>query len=212
MTAMECEAFLEGYSDYLDGLLGAATEEEFERHIRECEHCARYDRVVQRGLALCHELPDIDGSPDFLPRLRHRIYHLEDGIPMSSVRPGGSAALVAVAAVGLLAFAWLPFATSVPVEVELPAVAARAPRGGEATPAEHASAGGLSFLNGRFHLLGTSSASLFSGHGPFLSTAPLRLSHGLDALDGDFFASAGAGLSGGPSFLAAMEQRAAFAR
>ncbi len=209
---MECEDFLEGYSDYLDGLLDAAREVEFERHIEACEHCARYDRVVQRGLSLCRELPDIDGAPDFLPRLRHRIYHLEDGIPMSSVRPGGSAALVAVAAVGLLAFAWLPFATSVPVEVELPAVAARAPRAGEATPMEHAHAGGMSLLYQRFHLPGTASASLFFGHGPFLSASPLRLTRRLDALDGDFFASAGAGLSGGPSFLAAMEQRAVFAR
>jgi|GEM_PF-2061721 len=210
MTAMECEEFLEGYSDYLDGLVSAARGQAFERHIGGCERCARYDRVMQRGLALCRELPDVDGSPDFLPRLRHRIYHLEDGIPMSSVRPGGSAALVAVAAVGLLAFAWLPFATSVPVEVELPAVAARAPRAGEARPPENA--GGISLLYGRLHLPGASSASLFFGRGPFLSSSPLSGGRGIDALDGDFFASAGAGLSGGPSFLAAMEQRAAFAR
>jgi hypothetical protein len=42
-------------------------------------------------------------------------------------RPGGSAALVAVAAVGLLAIVWLPFASRIPVEVELAPVSVSAP-------------------------------------------------------------------------------------
>jgi anti-sigma factor RsiW len=206
---MECDEFLDGYSEYLDGLLSPSRAEAFEAHVEGCECCARYHRVMQRGLALCRDLPNVHGSPDFLPRLRHRIYHLEDGIPMSSVRPGGSAALVAVAAVGLLAFAWLPFATSVPVEVELPAVAARAPEPSVSRAIERH---GLDLLSGALHATGASSASLFFGRGPFLSPASLGWTTGMGKLNGDFFASAGADLSGGPSFLAAMEQRAAFAR
>lgn len=124
---MECKDFLEGYSAYLDGVASPAEEAAFERHIEECEACARYDRVVQRGLEIFRNLPRVEPSSDFLPRLRHRLFHVEDGIPFQSVRHGGSAAAVAVAAVGLLALAWLPFAARMPVEVQLPTVAVEAP-------------------------------------------------------------------------------------
>lgn len=124
---MECKEFLEGYSAYLDGVVSREEEEAFRQHLERCEACARYDRVVQRGIEIFRNLPRPDPSPDFLPRLRHRLYHIEDGIPFDAARHGGSAALVAVAAVGLLALAWLPFATRMPVEVELPAVAVEAP-------------------------------------------------------------------------------------
>lgn len=124
---MRCEEFLQGYSDYLDGLLGQEERKRFGEHLESCESCRRYDRVVQRGLTVVRNLPEVNASSDFLPRLRHRIYHIEDDIPFSGARPGGSAALVAVAVVGLFALLWLPFASHVPVEVELPAVAVERP-------------------------------------------------------------------------------------
>lgn len=124
---MECKEFLEGYSSYLDGLAGEDERRAFREHLDGCESCARYDRVVQRGLRAFRNLPRLDPSDDFLPRLRHRIYHLQDDIPLSSARHGGSAALLAVAAVGLLALAWLPFASQVPVEIQLPEVAVERP-------------------------------------------------------------------------------------
>lgn len=124
---MECKEFLEGYSAYLDGVMSREEEKAFRQHLERCEACTRYDRVVQRGIEIVRDLPRPDPSPDFLPRLRHRLYHIEDGIPFDAARHGGSAALVAVAAVGLFALAWLPFATRMPVEVELPAVAVEAP-------------------------------------------------------------------------------------
>lgn len=124
---MECKEFLEGYSSYLDGHLDPEEREVFDEHLESCRACARYDRVLQKGLEIFRNLPRPRSSPDFLPRLRHRIYHLEDGIPLESAR-GGSAAAVAVAAVGLVALTWLPFATHMPVEVELPTVAVEAPQ------------------------------------------------------------------------------------
>ena len=124
---MECKEFLEGYSAYLDGVVSREEEEAFRRHLERCDACARYDRVIQRGVEIFRNLPRPVPAPDFLPRLRDRHYHVEDGIPYDTARHGGSAALVAVAAVGLLALAWLPFASRMPVEVELPAVAVEAP-------------------------------------------------------------------------------------
>lgn len=124
---MECKDFLEGYSSYRDDLLDEPEKEAFRAHLECCESCARYDRVVRKGTRVLRELPPVDPPSDFLARLRHRIYHLEDGIPLSSSFPGGSAALVAAAAAGLLALAWLPIATHAPVEVELHPVAVDAP-------------------------------------------------------------------------------------
>ena len=62
-----------------------------------------------------------------MPRLRHRLYNVDCGVAEGRRSFGGSAALVGVAAVGLLALFWRPFAASVPLEMELPAVSAQFP-------------------------------------------------------------------------------------
>lgn len=124
---MECKDFLDGYSAYRDGLLDETERDAFRAHADSCDSCARYDRVVRKGTDVLRDLPTVEPPSDFLARLQHRIYHIEDGIPLSSTFRGGSAAVVAVAAVGLLALAWLPFAAQAPVEVELPTVAVDAP-------------------------------------------------------------------------------------
>ena len=124
---MECQEFLEGYSEYLDGRLAGEEGTPFEVHMDACDGCRRYDRVIRRGVKVWRSIPEVEPSPDFLPRLRHRLYHVDDAARLAAERPLGSAALVAVAAVGLLALAWLPFATQMSVEVQLPAVAVQAP-------------------------------------------------------------------------------------
>ncbi len=126
---MRCEDFLEGYSNFVDGRLEPPEHATFEAHLESCESCVRYDRVVQRGLFIYRNLPELQPSSDFLPRLRHRLYHVDDAGRLSRATPVGSAALVAVAAVGFLALAWLPFATRLSVEVTLPPVAVEAPAG-----------------------------------------------------------------------------------
>lgn len=123
---MDCDEFLQGYSDYSDGLWTSEQLREYEAHLRRCPACAKYDRVVKQGIELFRNLPRPDASPDFLPRLRHRLYHVDDHSVLGA-RLGGGAALIAMAAVGLLALVWLPFAGRIPVEVELAPVAVAAP-------------------------------------------------------------------------------------
>lgn len=176
---MECQEFLEGYSEYLDGRLAEGRRDDFRAHHGACEACRRYDRVVRRGTNVWRSLPEVEPSADFLPRLQHRLYHIDDAERLAADRPLGSAALVAVAAVGFLALAWLPFATQMSVEVQLPPVAVEAPARAPAA----------------------SAPSLF-GRGPFVATevglqgAPFArpASHGGSFFDPYFLHS----LRGGP--------------
>ncbi len=124
---MRCTEFLKAYSEYLDGRMPPRERERHEEHVCECPHCRRYDRVVRRGISLYKSMPQVHASPDFGPRLQHRLFHIDDAGRLTTRRHLGSAALVAVASVGFLALAWLPFATRMSVEVELPAVAVDAP-------------------------------------------------------------------------------------
>ncbi|MDX1396119.1 MAG: hypothetical protein R3195_17190 [Gemmatimonadota bacterium] len=124
---MRCDDFIANYSDYRDGILAEELRAEHERHLAECARCRRYDHVVERGVSLCGDLPAASPSHDFLPRLQHRIYHLEDAARLTPRRAVGGAALVAVAGVGFLAVTWLPFATRMSVEVQLPPVAVEVP-------------------------------------------------------------------------------------
>lgn len=128
---MNCQEFQERYSEYRDERTAGEELERFERHVQECESCARFDRVVSRGVEVFRDLPSPSPSPDFYDRLRHRIYHLEDGIPGAGTWPTGSAAVLAVAAAGLLALAWVPFVSHVPVEVELRPVSVERPDAAE---------------------------------------------------------------------------------
>lgn len=124
---MSCEQFIERYTDFRDGLLDPDALAEVETHLAACESCCRYDRVMRRGLELLAGIPAPESSDDFMPRLRHRLYNVDCGVAEGRKSFGGSAALVGVAAVGLLALFWLPFAATVPLEMELPAVSAQYP-------------------------------------------------------------------------------------
>jgi len=135
---MQCMTVLDGYTEYRDGLLGPAREAEFREHIGRCRDCGRYDRVMRSGLALLADLPEAESSDDFMSRLQHRVYNVDRGVvDRDSNRLLGSAALIGVATVGVLALFWLPFAASVPVEWELAPVAAEMPSGHVVSGTDH---------------------------------------------------------------------------
>ena len=149
---MRCEDFIHDYSDFRDGLVTETSRAGYERHLAECARCRRYDHVVSRGAALYSELPSPSVSPDFMPRLQHRIYHLEDATRLTTRRTVGSAALVAVAGVGFLAVTWLPFAGRMSVEVRLPSVTVEAPQPAYAEESDLFEPGGRFFPEGGFLL------------------------------------------------------------
>jgi hypothetical protein len=124
----DCERFIEEYSEYRDGVLTADQQAEFREHVETCPCCARYDRVLRAAGDLLSQLPGAEPDEDFMPRLQHRLYNIDEGLgDLPAHRFAGAAALAGVAAVGILALFWLPFAATVPMEMQLDPVAAYVP-------------------------------------------------------------------------------------
>lgn len=131
---MDCGTFLDGYTDFRDGELMLPDRVAFEAHLRECASCARYDRVVDGGVKVLRDLPELEVSGDFMERLQHRIWHEQDD--MAAVRArrarrssrrvaaAGMAAAASVAAVALVPGVYSRFTPTVTM---LPSAAANAP-------------------------------------------------------------------------------------
>ena len=101
-----CDEYLARHSEYLDGLLSPIAAARLSAHAAACGSCARYDRIVRKGIDMLRDLPDVQPSEEFEQRLQHRIFHMEDADSLQS-RPLGLAATLGVAtAIALLA--WSP--------------------------------------------------------------------------------------------------------
>ncbi|HEX6939737.1 MAG TPA: zf-HC2 domain-containing protein [Longimicrobiales bacterium] len=107
-SPLTCQEFLARHSDYLDGELDVRESVRMEAHRASCPKCARYDRTVRHGVRLLRALPEVEPSQDFLPRLQHRIYTLEEE-SRSGKRATGVGALASLAVAGTIALlAWSP--------------------------------------------------------------------------------------------------------
>lgn len=125
---MNCSEFRDRFSDYFDGTGEPSFVADADDHLAECEGCRRYRDVVSRGSELLRDLAPVAVSEDFLPRLQHRIYHIEDGPALGRAAMSGSgttvAAALAVAAVIALA-AWAPVLVRPPRVALAPVVVSR---------------------------------------------------------------------------------------
>jgi anti-sigma factor RsiW len=70
---MDCTEFLERYSEYDDSLIPPAQSERFRAHMSECPACTRYDRVLRKGRMLARQVPVVEPSDAFVPRLHMRL-------------------------------------------------------------------------------------------------------------------------------------------
>jgi putative zinc finger protein len=105
---MDCDLFLDGYSDFRDGMLPAAEAAGFHAHLDECASCARYDRVLGEGVKRLVEQEPLRVSEDFMARLQHRIYNEDEArSPLAGRSRAGAGAvagtLAAAAVVGAVA-------------------------------------------------------------------------------------------------------------
>lgn len=104
---MTCREYLASHSEYVDGSLCSEARARMWTHQQGCCSCARYDRIMRRALDLAHNLPDVLPSSEFRPRLRHRLFHVQDELGAIRPQAPGAAASLAIAALVALV-AWSP--------------------------------------------------------------------------------------------------------
>jgi anti-sigma factor RsiW len=163
-----CSRFLRDFSEYRDGLMDPAERALAEAHLAGCSSCAGYARVLQRGVVELQALPRIEPSEDFLPRLQHRLYALEDrvGWGTSGNTSATSVGFIMMVVMLIGAAAWFPVVRPKAAVVEMPAALASAP---EEEDALHTlfRAGPLLTPPQEIGLLtGSGSAPLFSSYTP----------------------------------------------
>jgi anti-sigma factor RsiW len=102
---MNCQEFLSRYTDFRDGLITAPRESRrFVRHLAGCAACRRYDIALRNGVVALRETTDAVGDAGFRRRLERRLRAeaARARRPYLPTRPALAAALLILAAVGLL--------------------------------------------------------------------------------------------------------------
>ena len=138
---MNCSEVVARFTDYMDGTAADAEVEAIDAHLERCGTCARYRNVLVNGADLLRELPEVELREDFEPRLRHRLYSVDDERLLSVHASSGATGFTVLGIAMLLtAVAWSPafFGGAPAVELE-PIVVDSAPRKG---PIQAASATG----------------------------------------------------------------------
>ena len=105
---MNCSEFLERFSDWTDGSASSAEIATMESHLVSCGSCSRYRTVVHRASTLVRTLPEPELREDFAPRLRHRIYALDEERAWTAHQSATPALTVLGMAVLLALLAWAP--------------------------------------------------------------------------------------------------------
>jgi hypothetical protein len=170
---LDCSEFLEDYSGFRDGILDPARAEAMRRHASACPSCARYDRVVASGVDVFRDLPGVEPSYDFLPRLQHRIYQADYEASRRRRRASGaSAVLTAGMGLAIAATVLLPRIRTAPEVVELPPIAAHAPHRVEPIQVLYRTG---PLLTGPHGIITSRRASLFDVNAPLGSFASTPL-------------------------------------
>ncbi|MEM7417171.1 MAG: zf-HC2 domain-containing protein [Gemmatimonadota bacterium] len=104
-----CTHVVRRFTDYLDGNLGADETAEIDAHLKECGACVRYRNVLVHGAEVLRTLPEPELREDFGPRLRHRLYHVDDERMLHAHAASGAPAMTVLGiALLLTAIAWSP--------------------------------------------------------------------------------------------------------
>jgi hypothetical protein len=135
---MDCREFRRNHVSFVDDVLPGIDLVRMQRHVLECEACARHDTMVRRALLVVRNVPRIEPSADFSERLHARIRALDlkasdrSDIGMHARVGLGTFAAVAtgVMAAGLLTFAVVSHSDSLSRDVVLAPVIASLPADG----------------------------------------------------------------------------------
>jgi anti-sigma factor RsiW len=98
---MDCREFCEQHVAYVDDTLAGIQLVRMQRHIAECESCAKHDAKIRRALLLFRNLPSIEPSSHFSERLEARLRECQSDHALAStqrnLRYGALAATLASA-------------------------------------------------------------------------------------------------------------------
>jgi hypothetical protein len=134
----------------VDGEMNADTAATWGAHLAECAHCARYDRILRRGIKTLSIQPQLLPTSEFMSQLHQRLLAEDRRV----VRPLSSLTTATVAVAAMLAFAaWLPVMILAGEEKQAVEVAAREAASAVATEiAWHAESAVEARSSGHVHL------------------------------------------------------------
>ena len=99
---MDCREFSDQHVAFVDDTLAGIELVRMQRHLAECQECAKHDAKVRRALLLVRNLPTIELSPQFSQKLQARLKecHSDDlllAAAQRNLKRGAIAATVASA-------------------------------------------------------------------------------------------------------------------
>ncbi len=74
---MDCREFCDQHVAFVDDTLAGIELVRMQRHLAECESCAKHDAKIRRALLLFRNLPSIEPSAGFSQRLEARLRECE---------------------------------------------------------------------------------------------------------------------------------------
>lgn len=108
---LSCKEVLARHSEYIDGEMAPPDTEAWRAHLATCTVCARYDRVLRKGVSLLAAKPDIEPEPEFMLHLRYRLADEAHRMEMQPVNHHMAAAVSVMAVLAVVA--WIPMLLSV---------------------------------------------------------------------------------------------------
>jgi len=126
-VSMTCSKYSKNFPDLIDGNPLEEDLRAFEEHLRECPACSHHRYVLEQGSALLRTLPEPKLSENFLPRLWHRLYHVDNQRALRSSTFATMPVVVLAVAVILMAVSWLPIFRDATPEMALETVIVQQP-------------------------------------------------------------------------------------
>jgi len=127
---MDCREFCDQHVAFVDDTLAGIELVRMQRHLAECESCAKHDAKIRRALLLFRNLPSIEPSIDFSERLEARLRSSQNNdlfvATQRNLRRGAIAATVA-SAVMLGYIGTTLFQSDTPRDLMMPPVVASIP-------------------------------------------------------------------------------------
>ena len=134
---MDCREFCDQHLAFVDDTLAGIELVRMQRHMAECESCAKHDAKIRRSLLLFRNLPSIEPSANFSHRLEARLKECQTDQLVHSqrnLRLGAIAATLASAIMLGYISATLHSQTSVAPDLVMPPVVATIPESELITP------------------------------------------------------------------------------